>query len=138
MSRLLPEMGDLSPVIIPKEHQSSRSYRLDLERKRIVGNIDEQEAVNQAIEKRLRTVSDAHQIYGDSGYGIATEYLIGQDRFIVEAELKRRIIESLMADDRVVKVHSIRFSGGLDDLHASFIVDTIFGNGLHERRFEMQ
>ncbi|MCL2547898.1 MAG: DUF2634 domain-containing protein [Symbiobacteriaceae bacterium] len=137
MSTLLPAMGDLAPLTTVPERMPSLTYRLDLERKRIVGMVDDQEAVLQSIGKALITEQNAHTIYGNSGYGIAIDDLKGLDRFIVEAELRRRIGECLLSDDRILKVYDFLFHGGLDDLSIYFTVDTIYGAVRQERRFSL-
>ena len=134
---LLPNMGDFSLPKVSKERASSKTYRLDLEGLRIAGMIDNQEAIKQAIHKVLLTEREAYEIYGTSGYGIFLEDLIGQNRFIVEAELKRRIKEALLADDRVTELHSFSFEGGLDWLHTRFIAETIAGTIPVERGFSL-
>jgi len=130
-------MGEWARPVIPQERETSRTYRLDLVAQRIVGMVDGQEAAYQAIVKRLMTEQHVHLIYGRSGYGMAIEDLVGQDRFIVEAELKRRLTESLLSDDRITRIHSLHFSGGLDDLLTQLAVDTIFGEVVWERRWPM-
>jgi len=134
---LLPSMGDLTMPSVEVVRQTSRTYHLNLEDKRIAGHIDRQEAARQAVRKILMTEQDAYAIYGQTGYGIAIDDLVGKDLLIVKAELKRRITERLLADDRVTAVHSFSFANGLDDIHVKFICETIYGLMPDERRFAL-
>jgi len=131
---LLPQMGDLAPPVVVRQRQPCRTYHLDFAAKRIAGFVDGQDAARQAVMKLLLTEEGAHEIYTGHQYGIAIADLLGQERFIVEAELKRRLRESLERDDRVVRVHGISISGGLDDLLVRLAVDTIYGQVQLERR----
>ena len=61
-------------------------------------------------------------------YGSELEGLIGRDPLFVQSELKRRIREALMQDDRIEDVtnFSIQFDG--DNALVRFTVISIFGN----------
>jgi hypothetical protein len=61
-------------------------------------------------------------------YGIELEDLIGQPIPYIYAETQRRIIEALMADDRITSVSDFEFSHMGGDVAVHFTVVTIYGS----------
>lgn len=106
----------------------SRSYRLDMDGQRVRGYVDGEEALKQAIAMRLNSWWRAHDIYDDH-YGFEAQGLLGKDRAYVGSELKRRLRECLLEDDRIYSVGNFRFSpGDVEDGWAlSFRVNSRFG-----------
>lgn len=107
------------------ELDASRTYRVL--NGRVVGWIDNKQALRQAIEKLLHTERYMHEIYTDE-YGIELQALIGENFDLVEAEIGRIIKEALLADDRIVSVEHIQATK-LDStsLLITFSVESIFG-----------
>ena len=107
------------------ELDASKTYRVL--NGRVVGWIDNKQALRQAIEKLLHTERYMHEIYTDE-YGIELQALIGENFDLVEAEIGRIIKEALLADDRVVSVENIQATK-LDStsLLITFSVESIFG-----------
>ena len=112
---------------IVEEQQPSLTYGIDFDRGRVVGMVDGLDAVKQAVFLILQTERYRHLIFS-SDYGSELEGLIGRDPLFVQSELKRRIREALMQDDRIEDVinFSIRFDG--DNALVRFTVVSIFGN----------
>ena len=106
--------------------QPSRTYKLDLERKRIVGYCDGREAIEQAIYKALSTERYDHLIY-TWNYGAEIAKLFGQPIPYVYSELKRLITEALTHDDRIESVDAFSFSHVKNKVHVQFIAHTIAG-----------
>ena len=106
----------------------SYTYFIDFERGYAQGMTDTTEAMQQAIYKCLQTHWLAHAIY-DERYGFEAAGLLGQDRSFVESEIKRRIREALVMDERIDSVGQFQFFAGekQDALAISFCVKTIFG-----------
>ena len=111
--------------IVDLQLESSKTYRVL--NGRVVGWIDNKQALRQAIEKLLHTERYMYEIYTDE-YGIELQALIGESFDLVEAEIGRIIKEALLADDRVVSVENIQ-STKLDStsLLITFSVESIFG-----------
>lgn len=109
------------------EDQPGRTWKIDREKGRIVGECDNWEAVRQAVEIILWTERFRWQIYRPWS-GVQYEGLIGLDPGYVAAELKRRVREALLMDSRVTGLtnYAHTFSDGI--LHATFTVTTVFGN----------
>ena len=105
--------------------QTSRTYKIS--RNRIQGYIDGLEALKQAIYKVLNTERYEYPIYSFN-YGIELENLIGKDPVYVQIELKRRIRECLLRDDRITEVDNFKFEVNGDEIKCTFDVHSIFGN----------
>lgn len=105
--------------------ESSKTYRVL--NGRVVGWIDNKQALRQAVEKLLHTERYTYEIYTDE-YGIELQALIGASFDLVEAEISRIIKEALLVDERIVEVTDITVQK-LDStsLLVSFNVQSIFG-----------
>jgi hypothetical protein len=113
--------------------QPSYTYKIDFERKRVNGFCDGLEAVKQAVFLILNTERYEYLIYS-TDYGSELTGLIGKDRFFVESELKRRIKEALIQDDRITNVDNFKFTyPDGDSLVVSFTVFSIYGDFEVER-----
>lgn len=106
--------------------QPSRTYKLDLERKRIIGYVDGREAIEQAIYKALSTERYDYLIY-TWNYGAEIAKLFGQPIPFVYSELKRLITEALTHDDRINSVDAFNFSHVKHKVHVQFTAHTIAG-----------
>ena len=121
---LMPYDGNVPepPVVYP-----TYTYKLDLERKRIIGYTDGLDAIKQMVYKILDTVAGAHPIYSP-GYGLFLLDLIGKDHDIAKAEIKRRVQENLLVDERIQAVSDFDFSIDGDILHMVFRVTATSGD----------
>ena len=111
---------------VEEEQQPSLTYGIDFERGRIRGMIDEIEAVKQAVFLILQTERYRYLIYS-ADYGSELEGLIGRDQLFVRSELKRRIREALMQDDRIEDVTNFRLQFNGDSVLVRFTVISNFG-----------
>lgn len=112
---------------IVEEQQPSLTFDIDFDRGRITGMVDGLDAVKQAVFLILHTERYRYLIYTPD-YGSELEGLIGRDPLFVQSELKRRIREALMQDDRIEDVtnFNIRFDG--DSALVRFTVVSVFGD----------
>lgn len=109
---------------VTETKETSKTYRiLD---KKIQGFTDELEALQQAVYKVLSTENYEYPIYSFS-YGIELESLIGKDSTYVKIELKRRIQECLLQDERIKSVDNFTFTITGDEMVCTFKVDSIYG-----------
>jgi len=106
--------------------QPSRTYKLDLERKRIIGYADGREAIEQAIYKALSTERYDHLIYSWN-YGAEIAKLFGQPIPYVYSELKSLITEALTQDDRIHSVDAFSFSHVKHKVYVQLTAHTIVG-----------
>lgn len=105
----------------------SLTYYIDVEKGRMIGHVDELEAVAQAAMKILRTERYSSVLYS-TDYGVELEKYIGQDIYYIEADLERAIEEALIMDDRITGIDNFEFKQVESDaVEASFTVLTIFG-----------
>lgn len=107
--------------------QESKTYKVDFKNNQIRGFTDEVEAVKQAIAFILNTERYEYEIYSWN-YGIELNDLYGQHISYVYPELKRRITEALIQDNRINKVDSFSFNKKSNQVTICFTVHTIFGD----------
>lgn len=126
---MIPKLEDINiGQEIEIEEQPSRTYGVDFKSGRVVGYIDEIEAMEQAIFKILSTERYEHEIY-DWDYGLEISDLYGKPTPFVYSELKRRIKEALIQDDRITDVTDFVFESiDKTTILATFTVHTIFGD----------
>ncbi|MBH0344357.1 DUF2634 domain-containing protein [Paenibacillus larvae] len=125
---MLPTGSILAPDdTIQITQQSSKTYKIDFEQKRVTGTVDGLESVKQSVKKILCTSRFEHLIYSDR-YGSDIKTLIGKAPALVQSELKRRISEALLQDDRIKDVGNFRFDSSGDSAAVSFVVTSVFGS----------
>lgn len=106
----------------------SLSYKIQQDSKLIRGHTDGLEAVRQAIYKIIMTERYKYVMYSWN-YGIELSDLFGEPVTYVCPELKRRISEALLCDDRIQEVDNFEFDLSRKGIiHVSFTAHTIFGN----------
>ena len=108
--------------------QPSLTYKLDFERKRISGKIDNEEAIIQSVMKILYTERYAYVIYS-SQYGVELDRLIGKDYDFIVSDLERTITEALLADDRILSITDfVAEQTAIDRMTATFTVNSVVGS----------
>lgn len=123
----LPTTGDdLDLISFQLEEQPGYTHKLDIERKRVSGMADEQDALFQAVYLILNVERYSFPIYSRN-YGSEFTDLIGQPRDYAMSEIKRRITEALEQDDRITSVDGWDFETGKRTVRVSFTVNTIYG-----------
>lgn len=111
----------------------SLTYRYIFETNEISGNIDDEEAVNQAISKILLTDRFSYVIY-DGNYGQDFKLLIGRPYEYVITDFPRMVKEALLVDERILEVSNFRFSKiAVDSVQAIFDVRTIYSETTHSQ-----
>lgn len=109
------------------EIMPTKTYRVDKVNGRIIGNIDEKEAVMQFIQKVLDTSKYAYEIY-DWYYGNELNKLVGQEYDYIVTRIPAIIEEALLVDDRIKEVRNFMFNrNSIDSMSVSFYVDTVYG-----------
>ena len=122
---MIPVSSIPETLVISEEVETNRTYQLFPDK--IQGYVDNAEALKQAIHKMLFTEKYQYPIYSFD-YGIDFEDLIGKDTAYVTIELKRRITECLLEDERVLSVENFRFELNGDEIRCIFEVKSIYGN----------
>lgn len=127
---------ELNMETIEKQTMPSLTWKINEERAEVRGTVDELEAVKQAVHKILQTERYRYAIY-DWNYGVELEELYGKNVTYVIPELKKRIEEALLADDRVTAVTDFSFIQEKGSVTAEFLVHTIFGEWMAERTVDI-
>jgi len=110
---------------VTDDAETTKTYKLSTDK--IQGFTDELYALQQAIYKVLNTEKYEYPIYSFS-YGIELESLIGKDSVYVRIELKRRIQECLLQDERITSVDNFNLTVTGDEMLCTFDVASIYGN----------
>lgn len=93
-----------------------------------LGKTDDEDAIRQAVLKTINTERYEYEIYSWD-YGIELQDLYGMPVSYVMSELKSRITDALLADDRIESV--VNFEAIATDkrtVHCSFTVITTDGS----------
>ena len=122
---MIPQSNIDVELSLDESIETSRTYKIV--GNRIQGYTDELEALKQAIYKVLSTERYEYPIYSFN-YGIELESLIGKDPIYVQVELKRRIRECLLKDDRITEVDNFQFEVHGDEIKCTFEVHSIYGD----------
>ena len=127
---------ELNMSEIEKKTMPSLTWKINEERAEVRGTVDELEAVQQAVSKILQTERYRYAIY-DWNYGVELEELYGKNVSYVIPELKKRIEDALLADDRVTAVTDFSFRQEKGCVTTAFMVHTIFGEITAERTVDI-
>ncbi len=123
---ILPQGAVINNIEIKEESkQVSKTYKI--EENKIVGFCDGKEALEQTIFFILNTERYNYLIYSNS-YGSELNVISELDKDIAISELKRRISDAILQDDRVDNVGNFEFSYGEDSVLVKFTVFSIYGN----------
>lgn len=123
---ILPK-GELNNSQLIRLKEPSKTYKIDFENNKISGFAEGLDAVKQATYLILNTERYEHSIYS-WGYGSELKTLIGMDKAIAENELKRRIKEALLQDDRIEDVDDFIFEYYKDSVLMKFTIFSIYGD----------
>ena len=124
----LPTTGDdLDLISFAVETQPSYTHKLDIEQNRVRGMTDERDAVLQAVYLILNVERYAFPIYSRN-YGSELSDLIGKPKDYAMSEIKRRITEALLQDDRITSLAGWEFETGRNLVTARFTVHTIYAD----------
>lgn len=116
--------SNLDNIQIEEVIETTRTYKvID---NSVSGYIDDLEALQQAINNVLNTEKYEYPIYSFD-YGIELENLLGKDLEYIKIELKRRIEDCLLEDERIISVSDFSFNQDEDSLYCSFNVISIYG-----------
>lgn len=116
--------SNLGNLEIEEAMETTRTYKII--DNSVSGYIDELEALEQAINNVLNTEKYTYPIYSFD-YGIELENLLGKDLEYIKIELKRRIEDCLLEDERIISVSDFSFNQDGDSLYCSFNVISIYG-----------
>ena len=137
---MIPNSQDISLAIANSENSQilpSKTYKVDRVNGRIIGTIDEREAVMQFIKKVLSTDKYAYEIY-DWYYGNELLKLVGQSAEYAITRIPNIFREALLVDDRIVDVRDFTFTQpSLDVIVSSCVVDTVYGQIIYNQEVQI-
>ena len=122
---MIPTTPILTTQLTNVSHPT-RTYNILVDDERISGYTDDLNAVAQSIYLILNTERYQCAIYSWN-YGVELLSLYGKPMSYVIPEVKRRITEALMQDDRIKEVTDFEFEKKNHKLHVTFTVKTIYG-----------
>ena len=92
-----------SDVEFDFDPEPSLTYAMNADKNIFVGKVDGIEAIKQSVLKTINTERYEFEIYSWN-YGIELQDLYGKDIPYVMSEVKQRIIDALLVDDRIESV----------------------------------
>lgn len=117
---------DILPDDYTEETLTSRTYNIN--DGRVIGMVDDYEAIVKAVDKILNTERYVYPIYSEN-YGSDLPDLVGEDFDYIKIEAERMLDEALRADDRITSVYVDSVSKvGEDSLLIAGTVESVFGN----------
>ena len=120
-------LPDYNTIYQQDNTMPSKTYYINRNTNRISGYIDDKDAIVQAIYLILSTERYESVIY-NWYYGTEFDSLVGKDRDFVKSELKRRIAEAILEDDRILDVTDFNISFNKDVVNVVFLVETNIGD----------
>lgn len=124
----LPQTGDdLDLIEFAIEQQPGYTYKLDIDRGRVKGTTDDTDALLQTVYLILSVERYQYPIYSYN-YGVELVDLIGQPKDFVMSEVKRRITEALIQDDRITSVDNWEFESTKKSLIVTFTIRSVYGD----------
>lgn len=123
---MIPNVVDDLKTDFEYENQPTNTFKLNIDKQIINGNVDNLEAMKQVIYLILN-VERYEYIIHSWNYGVELQDLFGMEKNFVLPELKRRITEALLQDDRITAVDDFSFETNKGKVHVTFTVTTIFG-----------
>lgn len=109
------------------ETYPSRTYEWLLDRYRIRDYVEDLEAIKITVYHILNTERYNHMIYSWN-YGVELGDLFGKPMTYAKSEVKRRIREALLRDDRIEDVDNFEIASDKDELYVTFRVVTNIGD----------
>jgi Protein of unknown function (DUF2634). len=122
---MIPET--IVTVTLSEETIDTKTYYINFDKNRLQGEIEGLESVKQSIICMLSTERYAYIIHTWQ-YGATIEKYIGKNYDYIVADIDREITETLMTDNRILKVSNFKFKQEDEKLIITLNVDTIYGN----------
>lgn len=128
---MIPETS-YSPEVLQEvtvTRQPSLGWGVDFEKQKITGFVDTAEAVKQAIYLILTTERYSKPIY-TWNYGMETNDLYQQNKYIIIPQLQKRVYEALYQDDRIINISNFKAEVKGGKYVVSLDVTTIYNETL--------
>ena len=129
---MIPSTSSILSTTLKVGTQPTKTYKLNADNNTIGGFCDDLEAMKQVVYKILNTERYKNIMYSWN-YGIELRDLFGEPINFVVSELKRRITEALIQDDRIKSVDDFNYQVNRRTVSLTFTVHTIFGDVQSEK-----
>ena len=124
---MIPSVNDDLQQDFEIEKQPTKTYKMNLVDMKINGLVDGSDAMEQAIYKILNTERYNYLIYSWN-YGVELADLFGEPLSFVYPEIKRRISEALVQDERIIGVDGFSFTSTKGKVLVQFTAHTTEGD----------
>ncbi len=129
---MIPSSSAIFSQNISNNTMPSKNYKMNLDKEIVRGYSDNIKAMEQVVFKILNTNRYNYVIYSWN-YGVELEDLFGKSVEYVCIEVKRRIKEALLQDDRIDDVADFEFDiSKRSVVGTKFSVVTVFGRIISE------
>ncbi|MDD3347330.1 DUF2634 domain-containing protein [Oscillibacter sp.] len=133
---MIPEVSDDLQQDFEFAEFPTNTFKLNISQSTVAGHVDNIEAMKQVIYLILNVERYEYLIH-TWNYGVELKDLFGQPISFVLPEVKRRITEALLQDERITAVDDFEFEVNRGKVHATFTVTTIFGDIQTEKAVEI-
>lgn len=124
---MIPKTSGILKNGITFAAKPSKTIRLTPETKRLTGNTDGLDAVRQAAYIILH-VERYEYIIHSWNFGVELKDLFGKQMTYVMPEIKRRVRDALLQDDRITEVDEFVLTPNKNKLTVECTVHSIFGD----------
>ena len=125
---MIPESSGVNfNEIYSKADLVSKTYAIDFDKNRIVGERDGLSALKDTVFKILNTERYIYDIY-DWNYGVEFSEIIGMDRKLAVTEIELRIKDALSVDKRIESVSDFIFVENRNSIEVTFTVKSVLGD----------
>lgn len=125
---MIPTINELTAALYEVEY-FDRTYKVNIPQDVVQGFTDDREALEQTIYFILGTERYQFPIYSWD-YGIELVDLYGKPITYVKPEIKRRVYEALVQDDRITDVTDFEFEEKGNNLHVTFLCHTTINTNI--------
>jgi hypothetical protein len=131
---MIPSNNNILTTELEVKTHPSKTYKMHMNHNTINGHCDGIEAMIQTVYKILNTERYQHVIYSWN-YGFEYQDLLGKPVDYACSELRRRVEEALLQDDRIISVTDFKFDISTKrTVNMTFTVHTIYGDIESERK----
>ena len=123
---MIPSVNDDLSADIEIKKQPSLTYEIKIDKNKMGTYVEGIEAIKQSIYHIINTERYQHLIYSWN-YGIELSDLFGKPITYCYPEIKRRITEALLQDDRIESLDSFEFDYSKGDVLVKFRAITTEG-----------
>lgn len=124
---MIPYSDEPESFELTDEPQATKTYKLFPAEHVAAGLTDGVDALRQAVYLTLGTERYENLIFSWN-YGLELADLYGMPKDYVESELKQRIPEALLQDDRINSVDGFSFEESGNKITAYFTVHSVYGD----------